>query len=342
MFVRGFMSFGSMSTSKTRILAYGELLWDMLPTGKKLGGAPVNFLYHAKTLGSEVRALTSVGDDELGKEILARFDELGIPRDALQISKLAPTGVVDVKLDSKGTPSYQIVENVAWDDIRVDSAELEKTLQFLTEPGYRSAFYYGSLALRTAENKSSLLRILDATPSNVSRVCDLNLRAPFYDRDTILLTLENADVYKLNDVEAIELDQMFDDKITSTLARLGDSDASLSAVMRDDLEKVKRTLSSWADAWLETYDLKTIVLTCGASGAFLFNRDEIAFSPSIEVAVKDSVGAGDSFAAVCVVGLLNDRPYSQIVEAASRRAAFVCSREGGTPNVPDDLTRPFD
>ena len=336
------MSFDLKLASKTRILAYGELLWDMLPSGKKLGGAPVNFLYHAKTLGSEVRALTSVGDDELGKEILERFDALGIPRDALQISRQAPTGTVDVTLDSKGIPSYRIVENVAWDDIRVGQIELETTLQFLTKPEYRSAFYYGSLALRTTDNKESVLRILNALPSSVLRVCDLNLRAPFYDRETVLFTLQNADVFKLNDVEAIELDQMLADKIEPTLASFADSDSSLNTAIRDDFENVKQALSVWADAWIKTFDLKTIVLTCGASGAFIFSSDDVAFAPSIEVDVKDSVGAGDSFAAVCVVGLLTDRPYSQIVEAASRRAAFVCSQEGGTPNVPDDLTRPFE
>ena len=104
----------SFNASPVRILAFGELLWDMLPTGKKLGGAPVNFLYHAKTLGADVRALTRIGDDELGREILARLQTLGVPNEALQISKTAPTGTVDVSVDCNGSPSYKIVENVAY------------------------------------------------------------------------------------------------------------------------------------------------------------------------------------------------------------------------------------
>lgn len=336
------MSCCSNFTSAVRIVAFGELLWDMLPSGKKLGGAPVNFLYHAKTLGAEVLALTSVGNDELGKEIQDRLDALDVSQDALQISQQAPTGTVDVTLDDKGVPSYRIVENVAWDFIQIEQAELDQIIEFLTKDGTNSAFYFGSLALRTSNNKAAVARILNALPENVMRVCDLNLRAPFYDRETIAFTLENSDVFKLNDVEALELEQIFADKLAPSLAVFADADRSLSEALRDNFEGVKEALTTWAELWLKTYGLKTIVLTCGASGAFIVDAENVVYSPSLKVDVKDSVGAGDSFAAVCVVGFLLNHPYQQIIEAASKRAAFVCSQEGATPIVPKELAAPFD
>lgn len=324
-----------------RIVAFGELLWDMLPSGKKLGGAPVNFSYHAQTLGADVRPLTRIGCDNLGAEIVDRLDALEIPQEALQISQTTPTGTVDVKLDTKGCPTYRIVENVAWDEIRVDENDLAQIVQFLSEPNVGSAFYFGSLALRTNNNKNAVARILNALPSHILRVCDLNLRSPFYDRPTIEFTLGSADVFKLNDAEAVELDKMFSDKTPKLLDSLADTEGALTTAIRTDFERVKVVLVQWAQNWLKTFNLQTIILTCASEGAFLFNSNGCFYAPSIKVDVKDSVGAGDSFAAVCVVGLLDSQNEQTIVEAAAKRAAFVCSREGGTPEVPQNLVHPF-
>lgn len=324
-----------------RILAFGELLWDMLPTGKKLGGAPINFSYHAQTLGAEVRSLTRIGDDPLGREIIERFQELGLSQELLQISSNAPTGTVDVVLDQKGTPSYHIVENVAWDEILINARILEQILDFLNAQASNTAFYFGSLALRSTNNQASIQQILQGLSAKVMKVCDLNLRAPFYNRKTIEFALNNADVFKLNDLEATELNALFSDRTPNYLSEIADVDGALSYAIRTNFEETKQILSKWAQNWINEFKLQNIVLTCGSEGAFLFNSQETVYTPSVEVDVKDTVGAGDSFAAVCAVGLLCKRPMTQIANAASKRAAFVCSQEGGAPKVPQQLRNPF-
>ena len=179
-------------------------------------------------------------------------------------------------------------------------------------------------------------------PDDVLRVCDLNLRPPFYSRDVVEFALQTADVFKLNDVEAITLDALFHDQIPSALQIIGDATNGV-ARERFDREKAEldRRLDLWARSWMRAFDLKSIVLTCGANGAYLFNGDVAAFAPAPKTVVKDAVGAGDAFAATTVVGLLQRRDEAQIVAAAAKRAAFVCSQEGGTPPIPADFADPF-
>ena len=323
-----------------RIVAFGEILWDLLPTGKKLGGAPVNFLYHAQTLGADVRALTRIGADPLGDEIRSRLDALALSPQFLQISPDSPTGTVAVSLDAAGTPTYRIVENVAWDEIAVDAETADALVRFLTEENAVSAFYFGSLALRSETNRRSLNLLLERLPDDVLRVCDLNLRAPFYSREVIESTLNAADVFKLNDAEAVELDALFADLEPPTLARFADDAGSLTA---PNSPEVAAALADWAARWRRRFNLRTLVLTCGGSGAWIFDETGSAFVPAAPVErIADTVGAGDSFAAVCVVGLLSGRPIAEIVDAASRRASFVCSQEGGTPPIPPEAAAPFD
>lgn len=328
-----------------RVVAFGEILWDMLPAGKKLGGAPVNFLYHSQTLGAEVRPLTRIGADELGREIRAVLDKLGFSPETLstlQTSPTAPTGTVAVTLDANGSPSYEIVKNVAWDEIAVDDATEAAIVRFLTEKSAAipSFFYFGSLALRSETNRRSLAQILAALPPSVVRVCDLNLRAPFFSREIIELALTDADVFKLNDAEATLLDEMLTDAdFPSVLRRFAAEDGSLGT---DDSPEFRAALRDWATRLRRRFDLKTLVLTLGSRGAFLFDGAETAFSPSFPVEPKDSVGAGDAFSAVCLVGLARKLPAEKIVSAASRRAAFVCSREGATPPIPPELSDAFE
>ena len=334
-----FLSSDSPASAPLRIVAFGEILWDLLPTGKKLGGAPVNFLYHSQTLGADVRALTRIGDDPLGAEIRERLDALALSPQFLQISSDAPTGTVAVSLDAAGTPTYRIVENVAWDEIAVDAETADALVRFLTEENAASAFYFGSLALRSETNRKTLNLLLERFPRNVLRVCDLNLRAPFYSRDVVESTLNAADVFKLNDAEAVELDALFSDVEPSTLSRFADAAGSLTA---PDSPEVAAALADWAARWRRRFNLRTLILTCGGNGAWIFDETGFAFAPAAPVErIADTVGAGDSFAAVCVVGLLSGRSVAEIVDAASRRASFVCSREGGTPAIPPEAADPF-
>lgn len=326
-------------SATSRIVAFGEILWDLLPTGKKLGGAPVNFLYHAQTLGADVRPLTRIGSDALGDEIRERLDALVLSPQFLQISPDAPTGTVAVSLDAAGTPTYRIVENVAWDEIAVDAETADALVRFLTEENAASAFYFGSLALRSETNKRSLTQILERLPRSVLRVCDLNLRAPFYSRAVVESTLNAADVFKLNDAEAVELDALFADLEAPTLGRFADDAGSLTA---PDSPEVAAALADWAARWRRRFNLRTLILTCGGAGAWIFDETGSAFASAAPVErIADTVGAGDSFAAVCVVGLLSGRSVAEIVAAASRRASFVCSQEGGTPTIPPEAADPF-
>ena len=326
-------------SATSRVVAFGEILWDLLPTGKKLGGAPVNFLYHAQTLGADVRPLTRIGSDALGDEIRERLDALVLSPQFLQISPDAPTGTVAVSLDAAGTPTYRIVENVAWDEIAVDAETADALVRFLTEENAASAFYFGSLALRSETNKRSLTQILERLPRSVLRVCDLNLRAPFYSRAVVESTLNAADVFKLNDAEAVELDALFADLEAPTLGRFADDAGSLTA---PDSPEVAAALADWAARWRRRFNLRTLILTCGGAGAWIFDETGSAFASAAPVErIADTVGAGDSFAAVCVVGLLSGRSVAEIVAAASRRASFVCSQEGGTPTIPPEAADPF-
>jgi len=330
-------------SERVKILAFGEILWDMLPSGKKLGGAPVNFLYHASTVGADVRALTRIGKDALGEEIFENVKRLNLSTELLQIDPEAQTGVVEVSLDANGTPSYQIVQNVAWDNIEIDDETSGKIENFFAENA-PSALCFGSLALRTANNARSFRSLLELVPSAVKRFCDLNLRAPFYSSDVVSFAMQAADVFKLNDDEALELDSLFGVKTIdpSFVEALKDPNvrAKLVSCAAEEYE-VKRAFRDWATYWQERCDIETIVLTCGANGAFIFSRTETQFAPSEPTIVKDSVGAGDAFAAICAVGLLRNVPLQTIVQAASKRAAFVCAQDGGTPRVPKELLDPF-
>ena len=334
------MQYSRSQFLSSRIVAFGEVLWDMLPTGPKLGGAPVNFLYHAHVIGAQVQALTRVGEDQLGRDVLARFENLQIPTEFIQVSPNAPTGVVNVTLNADGNPSYEIVENVAWDEISVDDAVVEKVLHFLSGSS-RSAFYYGSLALRSQENRSGLEQIATRLPEQVLRVCDLNLRPPFFSRDVVEFTLKMSSVFKLNDAEAVKLDEMFDDVVPSSLAQLADSEGGLTEAIRRDKDNVDAKLALWAERWQKQFKLNAIIVTCGACGAYLFNGTRVSFAPAPKVKVADAVGAGDSFSAVCVVGMLNGIDDVLVVEAAAKRAAFVCSQEGATPAIPAENANPF-
>jgi len=320
-----------------KILAFGEILWDMLPSGRKLGGAPVNFLYHASTVGADVRALTRIGKDELGREILENVERLNLSTEFLQFDSEARTGVVEVVLDANGTPSYQIVQNVAWDNIEIDAGTARKIADFFDDET-PSALCFGSLALRSENNMRSIRRLTELTPRNVKRFCDLNLRAPFFSRDVVEFATKEADVFKLNDDEALELDRLFDMKTLDPSFVEALKDPEVRAELESDADRdVKRAFRAWASWWQERYNIETIILTCGANGAFIFSRTETRYAPSAPTIVKDSVGAGDAFAALCAVGLLRDVPLEKIVQVAAKRAAFVCTQDGGTPNVPKEL-----
>jgi len=287
------------------LIGLGEVLWDLLPKGKQFGGAPANFAYHAKVLGTDAHVVSAVGDDELGREILARLDRLGLGRELVAVDAGHCTGTVSVELDEHGKPDFTIHEDVAWDFI--------PEMPGLADLAARaSAVCFGSLAQRAEVSRATIRRFLDATGDDCLRLFDINLRQHFYDASVVGASLEHADVLKLNDDEL--------PVVAELLSLPADEEPFLDAVLRE-------------------YELTLVALTKGPGGSVLRSGDRTSVVPGTRVEVADTVGAGDSFAAAVAVGLLAGVDLDRINRRASELAAYVCTRPGATPEVPDRLLR---
>ncbi|MBI5684483.1 MAG: carbohydrate kinase [Verrucomicrobia bacterium] len=306
---------------KPKVLAVGEILWDLLPSGKQLGGAPANFAYHARALGAEARVCSRVGNDPLGREILGRLRSLGLPTDGVGVDATAPTGTVSVELAADGQPRFTIHENVAWDRLVADEASLAFAAR-------ADAVCFGSLAQRSEPSRGSIRKLVAATPATALRVFDINLRQQFFSREVVEESLRLANVLKLNDTELPVLAAMF----------------GLTGGVREQLA-----------ALAERFGLRAVALTRGAHGSLLCvaaslrdadqddgwgrsRSDRTTFSWSehagLSVKVVDSVGAGDAFTAAMALGLLAGRPLDEINRHANEVAAYVCSQPGATPVLP--------
>ncbi len=294
------------TTMSHEILALGEVLWDLLPQGKQLGGAPANFTYHCRSLGASARLVTRVGDDALGREVLERFARLGIPREPVQIDPSRPTGTVDVALDNDGQPRFTIREHVAWDRIEADPIALSAARS-------AHAVCFGSLAQRSEPSRSAIRSLFASSRPDSLRIFDVNLRAPFIDRDVIADSLAMANALKINDQELVELSAMFG--------------------LPDDQRVAISELAG-------RFGLSLVALTRGPKGSLLMADGEWSDEPGRPVAVSDTIGAGDAFTATLVVGRLMGRSLAEINRHASEVAAFVCSQPGGTPMLPPALKHP--
>ncbi|MEI8372515.1 MAG: carbohydrate kinase [Planctomycetota bacterium] len=287
-----------MSRNKSPvILGVGEILWDLLPNGRMLGGAPVNFAYHAAALGAHAHAVSAVGDDPLGREILDRLDTLGLSRQGVAVDHQHPTGTVSVELDAYGKPTYQIHEGVAWDFIPAVPATLRPAQ-------HADAICFGSLAQRSEVSRATIRSLLGAAPEHCLRVFDINLRQHYYHTEILAAGLEAADVLKLNNEEL--------PVVADLLALPGDEDAVLRGL-------------------LDRYDLRLIALTKGAGGSELASRHGRSVHSGVPTKVVDTVGAGDAFTAAVIMGLLEDLDLDTINERANRLASYVCSQPGAMP-----------
>jgi fructokinase len=289
-----------------QILAVGEVLWDLLPKGKQLGGAPANFTYQCRSLGADARLVTRVGDDALGREVLERFRLLGLPTETVQIDPELPTGTVDVALADDGQPRFTIHEHVAWDRIMADEDSLAMAAR-------ADAVCFGSLSQRSEPARTAIRSLVSATRPGALRLFDVNLRPPFVDRDVIADSLTLANALKLNDQELPELMAMF----------------GLSAGVRESMAELA-----------DRFGLLLVALTRGARGGLLLAGGAWSDHPGRPIAVSDSIGAGDAFTAALVVGHLAGRPLDEMNRHANEVAAFVCSQPGGTPTLPDALKSP--
>lgn len=291
--------------NKPLVIGMGEALWDVLPEGRKIGGAPANFAFHAGQAGMDARVVSAVGRDALGDETLLTLQQKGLNTDAVARVDF-PTGVVQVTLSEGGIPQYDICEGVAWDNIPFTPAldELARNAQ---------AVCWGSLAQRSEVSRNCIYRFLDAMPSEQGRlkVFDINLRQHFYSIDVIEASCQRANVLKINEEELV---------IVSELLRLG----------TPQVEQQCRLL-------MERFSLDMLVLTCGCNGSYIFTPVETSFRVTPLVQVADTVGAGDSFTATLVADLLKGEPVGVAHEHAVQLAAYVCTQQGAMAEWPEAL-----
>ena len=283
-----------MNAQKKVIVGIGEILWDMLPTGKALGGAPANFAYHAKRLGEDGWAVSAIGNDALGREIMEIVMEKGL-RNQISVTS-RPTGTVQVSLDAKGVPSYTIMEDVAWDNIPF-------TPQMAALASRAAAVCFGSLVQR-GTSRASVLRFLRAMRPEALRVFDINLRQHYYSKEVIDESLQLSDILKINDEEI---------RIVAELFGLGGDDTAACRAL------------------IERYGLKLVILTRGADGSEVITADEAIPQAVGQVEVVDTVGAGDSVTAAFVVAYLRGDSLADAQRLANETAAYVCSCKGAMP-----------
>lgn len=280
------------------IVGMGEALWDVLPEGKKIGGAPANFAYHVSQFGFDSRVVSAMGNDELGQEILEVFKEKNLQH---QIEKVDyPTGTVQVTLDSEGIPCYEIKENVAWDNIPFTN-DL-KRLALNTR-----AVCFGSLAQRNEVSRKTINQFLDIMPDmdGQLKIFDINLRQHFYTKEVLSQSFERCNVLKINDEELVVISRMF-------------------GYPGIDLQD-----KCWI--LLAKYNLKMLILTCGTNGSYVFTPGIVSFQETPKVPVADTVGAGDSFTAAFCASILKGKSIQDAHRLAVEVSAYVCTQSGAMP-----------
>ena len=277
---------------KTIIIGIGELLWDILPTGKKAGGAPVNFAYHASREGVESYAISAIGNDILGDEIMREIDKIDINRVIERVNY--PTGTVLVELND-GIPNYSITEGVAWDYI-----PLTEPMKELARKAH--AVCFGTLAQRSQVSRNTIQTILSLTSEQAYRILDINIRQHYYSKEIITNSLRSCNVFKINDEELLLLKELYEKQ------HLSDDDICM-----------------WL---LKEFNLRFIILTAGADYSIIFSPETSSRIKTPKVKVVDTVGAGDSFTGAFIASIIDGKPLSEAHQAAVDRAAFVCSRAG--------------
>lgn len=287
------------------VVGMGEALWDVLPDGKKIGGAPANFAYHVGQFGLNSCAVSAIGNDPLGHELEQNFREKKLNYN-LAVVPYA-TGTVQVQLDDDGVPQYEIKENVAWDNIPFDDALRELAAS-------TRAVCFGSLAQRNVVTRQTLNKFLDAMPKQEDTliVFDVNLRQNFYDKDILTNSMERCNVLKINDEELVTVSRMF-------------------GYPGIDLQD-----KCWI--LLGKFNLKMLILTCGINGSYVFTPGNVSFQPTPKVEVADTVGAGDSFTAAFVASILKGASVSDAHKKAVAVSAYVCTQPGAMPKLPAELT----
>lgn len=287
------------------VVGMGEALWDVLPEGKKIGGAPANFAYHVSQFGLPSCVVSAIGDDALGKEIIENFTSKGL--DQLIAEVPFPTGTVQVEIDQTGIPLYDIKENVAWDNI-----PYTEHLDALAKR--TKAVCFGSLAQRNVVSRETINHFLDTMPKDDDSliVFDVNLRQGFYNKEILCKSMQNCNILKINDEELITVSRMF-------------------GYPGIDLQD-----KCWI--LLGKYNLKMLILTCGINGSYVFTPGNVSFQPTPKVEVADTVGAGDSFTATFIASILKGKSVTEAHSIAVKTSAYVCTQKGAMPILPPEYT----
>lgn len=286
------------------VVGLGELIWDILPDGKQLGGAPTNFAYISRLLGNEAIVASRIGDDDLGREALGKLGRMGIVTRYLQLDKNHPTGTVGVQIDERGEPHFAVNEGSAWD-------YLEWTTRWEQLARRADAVCFGTLGQRHDQARTTIHSFLKLTRSDAVRVFDVNLRHSFFTPEMLSESLQLATIVKLNREELSTVAQMlrFDEKEEETLAR--------------------RLIAS--------FNIKLAVITRGEHGSLLVTQDAAATHPGFQVQVKDTIGAGDAFTAALLHYYLRGASLTLISEAANRIGAWVTTHTGATPEANTEM-----
>lgn len=284
----------------------GEALWDVLPEGKKIGGAPANFAYHVSQFGLPSCVVSAIGDDALGHEIVENFTSKGLNQLLPEVPY--PTGTVQVEIDQAGIPQYDIKENVAWDNIPF-TPELEALAK------KTRAVCFGSLAQRNVVSRNTIASFLEAMPKNDENlvVFDINLRQGFYNKEILQNSMRRCNILKINDEELVAVSRMF-------------------GYPGIDLQD-----KCWI--LLGKYNLKMLILTCGINGSYVFTPGTVSFLPTPKVEVADTVGAGDSFTAAFISSILKGKTVAEAHRLAVDTSAYVCTKKGAMPILPPEFTK---
>lgn len=284
------------------VVGLGEVLWDVLPEGKKLGGAPANFAFHAGQFGFNSIAISAIGEDKLAEETIRQLEKKRLQYCMPRVPY--PTGTVQVALDNKGVPTYDIKEKVAWDNIPFNN-DVRRVAE------NTRAVCWGSLAQRNEVSRETIFKFLNSTPNDCMKVFDINLRQNFFTREVISESIRRCNVLKINDEELVIIARLF-----------GFPDLNMENKCRHILDK---------------YNLDMLVLTCGVNGSYVFTPDSMSFQPTPKVEVADTVGAGDSFTGTFCASILAGLPVAEAHKRAVHVSAYVCTQNGAMPQLPEDV-----
>ena len=292
---------------KPKVIGLGELLWDMLPSGPRMGGAPANFACHANALGAEAEVISRVGEDDAGRRLVAELEALGVSTDGITVDPRSPTGTVEVELSPDGQPKFTICTGVAWDRI-------EATPELARLAAAADAICFGSLGQRSPASRQAIRQLVAATPAHALRVFDVNLRQHYFDAEVLAASLDLANICKLSDSEL--------PVVAELLGLTGDTRTQLEGL-------------------LTRHGLRLVAYTRGGQGSVLTDGNEWCECHGVPTEVRDTIGAGDSFTCAVAMGVLHGWSLPGISATANQIAAFVCSRDGAVPELPRALRDAF-